>query len=487
MHLGVPGTPAARPGPVRILVVAVMSGRDPRGGGLAAFNQDFTRALAREHDVTLLTTESFGDHGAARTVTIGPGSVDLPDGVADVPHARLVGLGRRHRPEDIGLGGASERYDLVVAHSLFLDAAATELRRLWYPGTPVAHVLHTAPERYQTLLGRPEEGRSAAHHLRRVMSRADILGGVGRLLTDEAVRLGQGSGRTHPSHEIVPGAEIRSPGGIPPLDDGMVVTFRGRLGDPIKGHADLLGAARMLHEGGQDVRFHSRGADPETWRREQTAADAAVGAPGVVRVAPFTSDEAELERDLHGAHLMVMPSLHEGFGLAAWEAAARGLPVLVSEESGVARFLTDPARVPPEVGRPCVVRDAGLTGEARSRAWAQAILRARAELPLRWHNARRLHTILGGYSWDDSARAFVNGTLRTPLTRHTVQVAGGALHSSASPAGRGEADPRVAMWGRPGARGLTGAVGRAVSGAGPMERPRRVGAAHAARRRTAGG
>ena len=56
---------------------------------------------------------------------------------------------------------------------------------------------------------------------------------------------------------------------------------------------------------------------------------------------PFTQDRQMLYADLSGSSVAMMPSWHEGFGLAAWEAIAAGVPLIISENSGVYRLLEE--------------------------------------------------------------------------------------------------------------------------------------------------
>lgn len=56
---------------------------------------------------------------------------------------------------------------------------------------------------------------------------------------------------------------------------------------------------------------------------------------------PFTQDRQMLYADLSGSSVAMMPSWHEGFGLAAWEAIAAGVPLIISENSGVYRLLDE--------------------------------------------------------------------------------------------------------------------------------------------------
>lgn len=43
----------------------------------------------------------------------------------------------------------------------------------------------------------------------------------------------------------------------------------------------------------------------------------------------------ELDNRLHGVNLVLQPSYHEGFGLSAWEALGKGIPIVVTEQSGL--------------------------------------------------------------------------------------------------------------------------------------------------------
>nr|WP_191878460.1 glycosyltransferase family 4 protein [Streptomyces filipinensis] len=74
-----------------------------------------------------------------------------------------------------------------------------------------------------------------------------------------------------------------------------------------------------------------------------------------VKVRPFTGDQNELDADIRSADLVVIPSRQDGFPFTALEAARSGIPVLAGSNIGTGMFLSDPARVVPELGLPSVV------------------------------------------------------------------------------------------------------------------------------------
>jgi glycosyltransferase involved in cell wall biosynthesis len=54
---------------------------------------------------------------------------------------------------------------------------------------------------------------------------------------------------------------------------------------------------------------------------------------------PFSTDREQLFEVLRTSSVALMPSVHEGFGLAAWEAIAAGVPLILTKNSGVYQLL----------------------------------------------------------------------------------------------------------------------------------------------------
>lgn len=100
------------------------------------------------------------------------------------------------------------------------------------------------------------------------------------------------------------------------------VLYVGRLGRE-KGVIELLHAAARSAEPWQ-LKIVGRGPLEHRVRRlsEQLGIDERV------RMYPFIADRARLARWYAGARVVVMPGAHETFGLAAFEAAATGTPVV---------------------------------------------------------------------------------------------------------------------------------------------------------------
>lgn len=115
-----------------------------------------------------------------------------------------------------------------------------------------------------------------------------------------------------------------------------LVIFTAAVLTPRKGHAVLLDAFAQLLREGRRVRWVICGTGPlrETLERRAQELD-------VARAVTFTGFSAAVPRLLAGADVFVLPSLHEGLGIAAIEAMAAGLPVIASRVGGLAEIVVD--------------------------------------------------------------------------------------------------------------------------------------------------
>jgi len=115
-----------------------------------------------------------------------------------------------------------------------------------------------------------------------------------------------------------------------------LVLFTAAVLEPRKGHQVLLDAFAELCRDGAPRRWVICGDG--SLRQQLQEATAARGlAPRVV----FTGFSSAVPRLLSGADAFVLPSLHEGLGIAAMEAMAAGLPVIASRVGGLPEIVVD--------------------------------------------------------------------------------------------------------------------------------------------------
>lgn len=108
------------------------------------------------------------------------------------------------------------------------------------------------------------------------------------------------------------------------LDDCLVVGHVGRL-QYQKNQTFLLDAFRHLHEREEKARLVLVGDGPDLTELEAKAVTL-----GIEREVLFLGNRDDVNRLLQAFDLFVMPSHFEGFGMAALEAQAAGLPCLLS-------------------------------------------------------------------------------------------------------------------------------------------------------------
>ncbi|MEU3461227.1 DUF4157 domain-containing protein [Streptomyces sp. NPDC006733] len=426
----------------RVLVVCDRSGHG--GGGVPVFNMELVKGLKEDHDVTVLTVNAEADYDHKGTVESHGGAHIINAQVPDVEEGRdRLKVVAQGAPRDYRLPGAADSFDIVIGHSRFSGPAAQMIRDNWYPSARVVHFLHTSPVRLDKIKGKPKNGAGKAIQERQAMRRPDLVAGVGSLLTKEAERLSDGVLRVPALHEFIPGTEIGTP--VQPsatnqakyllhLPRKLKVLLPGRATDEIKGVEAAVRAIGILRrpkeEGGRglDVRMTIRGTpgqDDPALARWQNIVDTH-GAGGVTML-PFTKNPKDLDDDREATHAVIMPSLHEGFGLVATEGGGRSLPVLVNGESGAAQFLSQvtSGSFMGVVDAPVHMDSAKNTevdggADARALAWADALESLRKNLPGARNQADKLYELLKGYSWRHAAQALVAATMATapPLSDH---------------------------------------------------------------------
>jgi glycosyltransferase involved in cell wall biosynthesis len=201
---------------------------------------------------------------------------------------------------------------------------------------------------------------------------------------------------------VVPGTEPASPAVGPPTGEPPVLVCVASL-TPRKGHDVLVAALAQVRDlPWRCVCAGSPDRDPEHAARvRRLIADA--GLEDRVQLVGEREGQA-LEAIYRGASLFVLPSYHEGYGMALADALARGLPV-VSTTAGAIPFT-----VPADTGLLVGPGDAGALSSALRALLDSRGPEARARLSAA---ARRYAATLP--TWKDSARAFASAV--SELTR----------------------------------------------------------------------
>jgi len=118
-------------------------------------------------------------------------------------------------------------------------------------------------------------------------------------------------------------------------DEEIIIISLGRL-SPEKGHAVLIDAFAEASRKNQQLKLILVGDGPEK-ASLQTQAEPLLSSGRMTM--PGHSDK--VRKYLALADIFVLPSLYEGFGLAAVEAMAAGLPVIASDVGGMPEIITD--------------------------------------------------------------------------------------------------------------------------------------------------
>lgn len=326
---------------LRILLVADewRSGR----GGISTVNRELASALAAAEVDAAVFVPRASEQDARSAAECG---------VALVTPALVPGLSEREamllKPIFSTRGWTP---DVIIGHGRVLGPFAAAQQQQYFATARRVHFVHTDAEQLEAA---KESSGGASHMLladerraveRSLASSADLVVGLGPLLTETIRDELLGTGTSTKVICLVPGLrdtfDLASTEA--PVKNRILIV--GRADDFISKGIDIA-AETLLRV--VDHWPHNRPHVPELVIRgvpEQFADEVKAkldllfdGRVSYV-LRPYTDSEDDLLNDVAQARVLLMPSRHEGFGLAAYEAIAAGLPVRISAQSGLAQFL----------------------------------------------------------------------------------------------------------------------------------------------------
>ncbi|XP_078579676.1 uncharacterized protein LOC144863906 [Branchiostoma floridae x Branchiostoma japonicum] len=179
----------------------------------------------------------------------------------------------------------------------------------------------------------------------------------------------------------------------------------------LKGHdlaAGSIDKAAQRLDNQYTLRLRVRGIDKNDFKESKRILEEKLRS-GRVRptLLPYGTQE-EIRRDMEACHLVLMPSRAEPFGLVGLEAIAAGVPVLISEHSGVAELIEE---LSDRLGQPnfrhCIVKMKGDTATDTEK-WAERIEDVLNNAKSEFAEARAFREkLLASKYWEESHQTFL--------------------------------------------------------------------------------
>lgn len=230
---------------------------------------------------------------------------------------------------------SARHYDIVQVHGAWMVPSLVGLIAARRQGAAFILVPHESMTKGDVLKGK----NGLRHGLKRLMKAAYLryadtilfASDIERRESMEPAAAARAEVLYHPVFDDL--SSLPPPRHWPESLDRLQVGFLGRF-DPKKQIELLIEAAA----GTPNVSLHMAGAGPEPYCRQLEKLAAERGLGGRIHWHGFISAE-ERGPFFASIDVLVMPSAFEGFGMVAAEAMCHGLPVIVSEATGMAEVI----------------------------------------------------------------------------------------------------------------------------------------------------
>ncbi|CAH1252527.1 Hypp938 [Branchiostoma lanceolatum] len=231
----------------------------------------------------------------------------------------------------------------IVGHVNITSRAARHIKEQRFPHAKLVQVTHVIPEdvaRFKSEdkeLSIEEEKASILEDL----LHADVIVSVGPRLHDYYTNETR---RAEDHYEFLPEpSDIFKNTKVKYVETetkGVLSVGRVKGVERLKGYDLSAKAMGKVIKRRPNTKWRARGIKHEDFSESKAIIQANISK---FEFAPFTplkySTQEDLSRDMQQAHVVLMPSRAEPFGLVGLEAIAAGVPVLVSDKSGLAWFL----------------------------------------------------------------------------------------------------------------------------------------------------
>jgi len=402
--------PTSAPAAKRPSVLAVATEWHSAHGGVSTFNRELCRVFVKEgYQVWCYVPDAKPEEIAQAKNDDGVNLLPAPLEAHANQDARL-----RNRPA-LPAGAAP---DLIISHDRITGPAATSLVKNHFPNSKHVLFIHTAPKQIEwfkeqgddtTATGTGELRRQLQISLAR---KAHLVAAVGPKLQNAMANELHALTPPKTAVEFLPGLETPFRAAPPPPANECLVL--GRAEDAELKGLDIAARAmaKLLSTPYQTINpppvLVIRGAPVGTGDalRKDLMQKTKLGA-NCLHIREYSSDVDVIRRDMLSSALVLMPSRTEGFGLAALEAIALGIPVLVSDQSGLAETLNT---LVPEHAKKCVVHvSANLETDAT--VWERKIDFVLSDKAAAFARANELRLALAPHlSWQKAVRSVIEAT-----------------------------------------------------------------------------
>jgi glycosyltransferase involved in cell wall biosynthesis len=336
--------------------------------------------------------------------------------------------------------------DCWVGHDVISGRVARAMRDAISSDSQCVTFHHSHYLSYKGIEASALEAEAKDREQRETLAAADTVIAIGPKLAARARDMMRPLGQLGPNvSQVVPGLVS-----LPFLDapNQFQLFFAGRLDGrssrlkQVKLAAASFGRAiaRSHVTLGDDPLLTLLGAGSESTQNLREVAQEHSGRLVSLHTLPFSNDRDALLQRLSSQTAAMLLSVHEGFGLTAWESIGAGVPLIVSRNSGVYQYLSDVYGGAARGCVSCIDIRASATPDVPSAddidAVAEAILAIARDPESARRDARHLREQLRENTWSKLAADFlaicgmVGRDDRDHLKRRDQAIAGGGVKGS---------------------------------------------------------
>jgi hypothetical protein len=381
-------------------------------GGVNSFNFDLCSALAKilPEDFQLVCVVVYADQSTIEKARGGENILLVPMEEMEQREATL-----RERDAQIVLSLLETRGIIDVpwwvGHDVLSGPTALQLKKLAgeksHPGkTVIFH--HMDYEAYKIFQEDSPAVNRKIEDQKRILRKADFVFGVGDYLTENA-KLKRGN-----AYCIIPGLQIIQ---SKPASHIIRPIIFGRLDkktDIIKQSVLAVKSVAFAYKK-REIEHRPKilviGIDKESNQHKELLdiAEKYGDAKIAVNAAPYTSDRDSLFDELSESNVCLMLSLHEGFGLVGWESIAAGVPLIVSEESGLWKYLNKEYK-PEQIKGIYPIRISGSNEDVDLIKISKCLKSVYKNIEKSKADIESFKQLLKNkYTWENAAKTFVDG------------------------------------------------------------------------------